>query len=93
MLLAVGDLGVATCPPGLEVLLPLLFEICTPPGVVVLCSFHGPQYVPSAVSLPGGVNLTNTSVVGRPARGKKKGERFDKSVGAPECQDFGPFCG
>ena len=60
MLSAVGDLGVATFPPGLEVLLPLLFEIFTPPGVVVLCSFHGPQYVRSVVSLPGGVNLTGT---------------------------------
>ena len=41
MLFAVGDLGVTTCPPGLEVSLPFLPEVRTSVGAVVLCVFHG----------------------------------------------------
>jgi len=52
MLLAVGDLGVTTGLPGFKVLLPILLEVRTSSVVVVLCSFHGPQYVPPIRSLP-----------------------------------------
>ena len=60
MLLAVEDLGLAACPPGFDVSLPLLLEILAAPGFVVLCSFHAAQYGASATTLPGGVKLTVT---------------------------------
>jgi hypothetical protein len=41
--------------------LPLLFEVGTTSSAFVLCMFHGPQYVSSAASLPGGVKLPVTS--------------------------------
>ena len=53
--LAVGDLGLAAGSPGFDMSLPLLPEFFSPAGVVVLCSFHKPQYRASATSLPGGV--------------------------------------
>jgi hypothetical protein len=40
--------------------LPLLFEVGTTSSAFVLCMFHGPQYVSSAASLPGGVKLPVT---------------------------------
>jgi len=55
MLLAVRDLGIAACSPGLEVSLPFLLEVATMSSAFVLCMFHGPQYVSSVASLPGGV--------------------------------------
>jgi hypothetical protein len=42
--------------------LPLLLEVRTSSGVVVICMFHGLQYVSSAASSPGGVNLPLTSI-------------------------------
>jgi hypothetical protein len=60
MLSAEGYLTVTAYPPGLEVVLPLLLEVRIMSGAVVLCMFHGPQYVSSAASLPGGVKLPVT---------------------------------
>lgn len=47
---AVGDLALATCPPGLQVLLPLPPELPTPERTAVPCMFHGPQYRSSTAS-------------------------------------------
>ena len=65
MLLAVGNLGVTTCPPSFEMSLPLLLEIRSP-TVAVLRISHGPQYVSSAARLPGGVNLPVTWKIHNP---------------------------
>ena len=61
MLSAEGYLTVTACSPGLEVSLPFLLEVLIVSGAVVLCMFHGPQYVSSAASLPGGVKLPVTN--------------------------------
>ena len=65
MLLAVGNLGLAACPPGFDMSLPLLLEIfaAAAVGFVVLYSFHAAQYGASATSLPGAVNLTVTFIL------------------------------
>ena len=62
MLPAVGDLGLSAGPPGFEVVLPFLREVRIMSGAVVLCIFHEPQYLSSAASLPGGVNLPLTFI-------------------------------
>jgi hypothetical protein len=43
--------------------LPLLFEVGTTSSAFVLCMFHGPQYVSSAASLPGGIKLPVTNII------------------------------
>ena len=71
MLLAVGNLGVTTCPPSFEMSLPLLLEIRSP-TVAVLRISHGPQYVSSAARLPGGVNLPVTMEEKKKLKKRKK---------------------
>ena len=60
MLLAEGYLTVTACSPGLEVSLPFLLEVGAMSSAFVRCMFHGPKYVSSVASLPGGVKLPVT---------------------------------